>query len=80
MEIKRYKAILNIGYKDEKVIFFDRLTSKKVQNLMQEKNYILLYYSDFMQKYMTSVFDKSSKITEYQIMLFNSNLSYYCGL
>ena len=78
MEIKRYKAILNIGYIDEKAIFFDRLTSKKVQNLMQEKNYILLFYSDFMQKYM--VFDKSSKITEYQTMLFNSNLSYYCGL
>lgn len=78
MEIKRYKAILNIGYKDEKAIFFDRLTSKKLNELRQEKHYILMYYSDKINKYL--VFDRSLKITEYQLNLFNNNVQYYCSL
>lgn len=72
-----YKAILNIGYKDENAVYFDRLTNKRFKNLLEQKNYIILYFDKFFQKYV--VFDRSSKLNEYQKALFNGNIEYYCG-
>lgn len=75
MNIKKYKLILNIGYKNETIIYFDRLTKKIKEELENTYSCVLLYYDEFFKKYM--LFD--SKINEYQKALFNSNFEYYCG-
>lgn len=77
MENKTYKVILNIGYKNEEMKYFDRLTKKRIAELRENNNYVILYYDKFFKKYV--VFDRSSKLNEYQVALFNSNLEYYCG-
>lgn len=77
MKKRKYKAILNIGYKNESVIYFDKLTSKRVSELKDNNiNYILLFCSSYMESYL--VFDRSSNITEYQKALFNNNIKEYC--
>ena len=77
MKKRKYKAILNIGYKNESVIYFDKLTSKRVSELKDNNiNYILLFCSSYMECYL--VFDRSSNITEYQQALFNNNIKEYC--
>lgn len=74
--MKKYKVILNIGYKNEEIIYFDKLTQKRLQELLNSLNYITLYYDNYLRKYV--VFDRSSKLNEYQVALFNNNLDYYC--
>ena len=75
MENKRYKLILNIGYKNENVKYFDKLTKNRIKEIQENYNYIILYYDNFFGKYIW--FD-SGKINDYQKALFNSNLEYYC--
>lgn len=73
MERKTYKVILNIGYKNESVKYFDRLTKNRIAELKESNAYVILYYDKFFEKYLW--FD--SKTNEYQKALFNSNLEYY---
>lgn len=75
MERKTYKAILNIGYKNESVKYFDRLTKNRIAELKESNAYVILYYDKFFEKYLW--FD--SETNEYQKALFNSNLEYYCS-
>lgn len=75
MERKIYKVILNIGYKNESVKYFDRLTKNRIAELKENNAYVILYYDKFFEKYLW--FD--SKTNEYQKAIFNSNLEYYCG-
>ena len=75
MERKTYKVILNIGYKNESVKYFDRLTKNRIAELKESNAYVILYYDKFFEKYLC--FD--SKTNEYQKALFNSNLEYYCS-
>ena len=75
MERKTYKVILNIGYKNESVKYFDRLTKNRIAELKESNAYVILYYDKFFEKYLW--FD--SKTNEYQKALFNSNLEYYCN-
>lgn len=75
MERKTYKVILNIGYKNESIKYFDRLTKNRIAELKENNAYIILYYDKFFKKYLW--FD--SKASEYQKAIFNSNLEYYCG-
>ena len=75
MERKTYKVILNIGYKNESVKYFDRLTKNRIAELKERNAYVILYYDKFFEKYLW--FD--SKTNEYQKALFNSNLEYYCS-
>lgn len=72
-----YKVITNLGFKDEKIGYFSRLTEKRFKALLEEKNYIILYFDKFFKKYV--VFDRSNKITDAQKDLFNNNLDYYCN-
>ena len=74
MKNKKYKAILNIGYKNETIIFFDKLTLKKITELQNAWSYVLLYYDDFFKKYLCF----ENKTNDYQKALFNNNLEYYC--
>lgn len=75
MERKTYKVILNIGYKNESVKYFDRLTKNRIAELKESNAYVILYYDKFFEKYLW--FD--SKTNEYQKALFNSNVEYYCS-
>lgn len=68
MEKKRYKAILNIGYKNERIVYFDKLTQKRLQELRREYNYILLYYNKNTKCYLCC--DRSLTLNEYQVALF----------
>lgn len=71
---KRYKLIENIGYKNENIIYFDRLTLKKIEHLKQLYSYVLLWYSDKLKYYVSFDF----KCTEYDKALFYNNINEYC--
>lgn len=75
MERKTYKVILNIGYKNESVKYFDRLTKNRIAELKESYAYVILYYDKFFEKYLWL----DSKTNEYQKALFNSNVEYYCS-
>ena len=70
----RYKLIRNIGYKQEDIIYFDRLTLKKMKDLKDLYSYVLLYYSDITKCYLSFDF----KVNEYQKALYESNMKEYC--
>lgn len=72
--MKKYKLIENIGYKNEKEIYFDRLTCKKLEHLKDLYSYVLLFYSDVLKCYVSFDF----KVTEYQRLLFDNNVASYC--
>lgn len=71
---KKYKLIENIGYKNEKIVYFDRLTLKKVNNLKSLYAYVLLWYSDILKCYVPFDF----KVNEYQKALYENNIGKYC--
>ena len=71
---KRYKLIENIGYKSENIVYFDRLTTKKINDLSKLTAYVLLWYSDILKCYVPFDF----KANEYQKALYESQLEYYC--
>ena len=71
---KRYKLITNLGYKNENIIYFDRLTLKKANNLKSLWAYVLLWYDDKLQYYLPFDF----KVNEYQKALFENNINNYC--
>lgn len=73
-KMKKYKLIRNIGYKQEDVIYFDRLTLKKMKELKDLYSYVLLYYSDVIKCYLPFDF----KVNEYQKALYESNMKAYC--
>ena len=70
----RYKLIRNIGYKQEDVIYFDRLTLKKMKDLKDLYSYVLLSYSDILKCYLPFDF----RVNEYQKALYESNTIEYC--
>ena len=72
--MKKYKLIENIGYKNEKQVYFDRLTTKKCNELKELYSYVLLYYSDFLKAYLPFDF----KVNEYQKALYENNINKYC--
>lgn len=71
---KKYKLIENIGYKNENIIYFDRLTLKKANNLKSLYAYVLLWYSDILKCYVPFDF----KVNEYQKALYENMIDYYC--
>ena len=74
MKKARYKLIENIGYKNEKEVYFDRLTVKRCRELKDLYAYVLLSYSDILKAYMPFDF----RVNEYQKQLYESNMNYYC--
>jgi hypothetical protein len=71
---KKYKLIENIGYKNENIIYFDRLTLKKANNLKRLNAHVLLWYSDILKCYVPFDF----KVNEYQKALYENMIDYYC--
>ena len=70
----RYKLIRNIGYKQEDIMYFNRLTIKKAKELKGLYSYVLLFYSDNIQAYIPFDF----KVNDYQRQLYESNIKEYC--
>lgn len=71
---KRYKVIANIGYKNEEIKYFDKLTKNRINELVNYYSYVVLYYDKYMECYMTF----NAKVNEYQKTLFNANVGEYC--
>lgn len=74
MKKNKYKLIENIGYKNEKEVYFDRLTSNKMEHLKGLYSYVLLFYSDILKCYLPFEF----KVNVYQKALYESNMKEYC--
>lgn len=72
--MKNYKMILNIGLENENIKYFDRLTKNKLNDLLNNKGYIILYYDKFLKKYVLI----DSKITGKQKEIFDNNIKEYC--
>lgn len=68
-----YKLIINLGLENEKIIYFKNYT-RKILNLINNNNYILLEFNDYFNKWV--YFDY--KLSEYQKRLFNNNINKYC--
>lgn len=47
--MNKYKLIINFKEKDEKTLYFDNLTIKRLQ--LMKSDYILLVYDEFFEKY-----------------------------
>ena len=69
-----YKIIGNIGYKNEEIKYFNRLTKNRINELENYNCYVVLYYDKFMKCYITF----SARVNEYQKALFNANIDKYC--
>lgn len=72
--MKNWKLIINFGEKDEKTIYFDRLTYKKADIITDAKSYVLLAYESYLACYMAVDY----RLTEDKKKLFNSNPRRYC--
>lgn len=72
--MKRYKLILNFTLDDEKILYFDKITSKKIKLMQDSKNYILLSINICRKIIMPIGFKVPGELA----LKFNNNLSYYC--
>lgn len=72
--VKNYKAIINFNKDNEDKMYFDRLTTKKFNDIVKDNNYILLSYNSFMGCYIVMDY----KLDEEQKKVFNSNPKEYC--
>lgn len=71
--MKQYKAVLNYGYKNENIIYFDRFTSKKINEIKESLSYVVLYFDSFFKKYIP--FDY--KLNKYQKQSFDFYVNDY---
>ena len=71
--MKKYKLILNIGQNDETILYFERLTTQKIDLLKNCISYVLMYYDNFFKKYIKFDF----KANKEEQIIFNDNLDIY---
>lgn len=73
---KRYKLITNLGYKNEDIIYFDRLVKSKLEKILDKnnKNYLLLHYDNFLEAYLPTLDNLGVNDKNY----YHNNLYYYC--
>ena len=71
--MKKYKLILNFTMENEKIIYFDRLTRKKLK-LMQKSNNFILFWSD---KYYKLYLPIDCKISNELKLLYGNNPYFY---
>lgn len=69
-----YKLILNFNEKNEKVVYFDRLTKKKADIITDARSYILLAYQNHLGCYVAVDY----KLTEENKAIFNKSPRSYC--
>lgn len=72
--MNKYKLILNFTLDDEKILYFDKITSKKIKLMQDSKNYILISINISRKIVMPIGF----KVPGDLALKFNNNLSYYC--
>ena len=73
---KRYKLIINLGYENESIIYFDRLVKSKLQKILDKnnKNYLLLHYNDFLKAYLPTL----DKLSDNEKEIYHNNIHFYC--
>lgn len=72
MKKNKYKLIINLSMENEQSIYFDRLTKKKLEFIL-DKTYMLMYFDDFFKKYMPFEYRLSKEQKDY----YNNNLHNY---
>ena len=74
--MEKYKIVYNIGEEEEKSIFFDRLTLKKVKEMEKAKSYILFEkQTNFYNIYIPIDY----KLNEKQKEIYNQNCNFYAS-
>lgn len=71
--MKKYKLILNFTMENEKIIYFDRITRKKLK-LMQKSDNFILFYRD---KYYKLFLPIDSKVNDEIKLIYNDDPRYY---
>lgn len=71
--MKKNKMILNIKTKEEKSVYFDNFTKKRLNEMLNADNYVLLYYDTFFKSYIAYDFKGKKQIKNY----FNNNIEKY---
>lgn len=72
--MKKYKLIKNINQKNENISYFDRLSNKRVKEIANTENFILLSFDIFIEKYIPII----NNINIEQKKYFNNNIAKYC--
>ena len=73
--MKKYKLILNFTLKDEKIIYFDRITRKKLKLMEKSKAFILFYRDKYYRIYVPI----DSKVSKEMKKIFNEEPKFYCN-
>lgn len=71
--MKKYKLIINFTMENEKIIYFDRITRKKLK-LMQKSDNFILFWRD---KYYKLFLPIDSKVNDKIKLIYNDDPRYY---
>ena len=72
--MKKYKLILNFTMENEKIIYFDRITRKKLELMNNSDSFILLYRDNYYKVF----FPIDSRVSEEIKKIFNEDSHFYC--
>lgn len=73
--MKKYKLILNFTLDDEKIIYFDKITRKKIKLMEKSKFFILLSRDNYYKIFLPI----DSKVSEEMKKIFNEEPKFYCN-
>lgn len=73
--MNKYKLILNFTLEDEKIIYFDRITRKKLKLMEKSKSFILLARDHYYRIFLPI----DSKVTEEMKKIYNEEPKFYCN-
>lgn len=72
--MKKYKLIINFTMENEKIIYFDRITRKKLKLMDNCDSYILLSRDNYYKIF----FPIDSRVSEEMRKVFNEDSHFYC--
>ena len=71
--MNKYKLILNFTLDDEKIIYFDKITRKKLKLMQKSTNYILFWRDKYFKLYLPFDYKISNELK----LLYGNNSRYY---
>ena len=72
--MKKYKLILNFTMENEKIIYFDKITRKKLELIANSDSYILLSRDNYYKIFYPIDF----RVSEEMQRIFNEDSRFYC--
>lgn len=73
--MNKYKLILNFTLDDEKIIYFDRITRKKLKLMDKSKAFILFSRDNYYRIFLPI----DSKVSEEMKKIYNEEPKFYCN-